>query len=161
MWSELNWFIRLYIFVGYSNWYKWYCGKWYCFHPVCLCICLCVWLSVCLCVRPISWYFISRLLEEISIWNVYRILMGVVLNWLKKNLTFIGQWSRSKVYCFLKVQSYHKNWAIENFNIFCRHLFVCPIKWNNKKLRERRNDVKKNTSIFDRHQILHTDREYE
>ena len=47
----------------------------YCFHPVCLCVCvsvcLCVCVSVCLCVylcvRPIFWYFISRLLEEISI----------------------------------------------------------------------------------------------
>ena len=41
----------------------------YCFHPVCLSVCLCVCvsvclyvcLSVCLCVRPILWYFISRL----------------------------------------------------------------------------------------------------
>ena len=53
----------------------------YCFHPVCLsvCVCVCVCLSVCLsvylCVRPIFWYFISRLLEEISIWNLYRILI--------------------------------------------------------------------------------------
>ena len=45
----------------------------YCFHPVCLsvCVCVCVCLSVCVCVcvcvRPIFWYFISRLLEEISI----------------------------------------------------------------------------------------------
>ena len=28
---------------------------------VCLCVCVCV------CVRPIFWYFISRLLEEISV----------------------------------------------------------------------------------------------
>ena len=36
---------------------------------VCLsvCVCVCVCLSVCVCVRPIFWYFISRLLEEISI----------------------------------------------------------------------------------------------
>ena len=43
----------------------------YCFHPVCLsvcvCVCLCVCVCVCVCVRPIFWYFISRLLEEISI----------------------------------------------------------------------------------------------
>ena len=37
----------------------------YCFHPVCLSVCVCV--SVYLCVRPIFWYFIYRLLEEISI----------------------------------------------------------------------------------------------
>ena len=35
----------------------------YCFHPVCLC----VGLSVYLCVRPIFWYDIYRLLAEISI----------------------------------------------------------------------------------------------
>ena len=34
---------------------------------VCVSVCLCVCVSVCLCVRPIFWYFISRLLEEISI----------------------------------------------------------------------------------------------
>ena len=49
----------------------------YCFHPVCLSVCVCVCLSVYLCVRPIFWYFISRLLEEISIWNLYRILIGL------------------------------------------------------------------------------------
>ena len=37
----------------------------YCFHPVCLSVCVC--LCVCLCVRPMFWYFIYRLLEEISI----------------------------------------------------------------------------------------------
>ena len=44
---------------------------------VCVCVCVCVCLSVYLCVRPIFWYFISRLLEEISIWNLYRILIGL------------------------------------------------------------------------------------
>ena len=34
---------------------------------VCLSVCVCVCLSVYLCVRPIFWYFMSRLLEEISI----------------------------------------------------------------------------------------------
>ena len=37
----------------------------YCFHPVCMCVCVCVCVCVYLCVRPIFWYFISRLLEEI------------------------------------------------------------------------------------------------
>ena len=60
---------------------------------------VCVSVCVCLCVCPANiWYFISQLLEE-------------------KNLTFIGQRSRT-VHYFLKVQSYHKNWAIENFNFF-------------------------------------------
>ena len=60
---------------------------------VCLCVCVCV--SVCVCVRPIFWYFISQLLEEISIWNLCRIFIG----WHsihRKILTFIGQRSRSQ-----------------------------------------------------------------
>ena len=48
------------------------------------------------------------------------------------------------VHCFLKVQSYHKNWAIEKFNILYRHLFVCPIKWNNQNMSEQRKDVTTN-----------------
>ena len=40
----------------------------YCFHPVCVCVCLCICVSV-------FWYFISRLLEEISILILYRILI--------------------------------------------------------------------------------------
>ena len=34
---------------------------------VCMSVCLCVCVSVCLCVRPIFWYFIYRILEEIEI----------------------------------------------------------------------------------------------
>ena len=34
---------------------------------VCVCVCVSVCLCVYLCVRPIFWYFIARLLEEISI----------------------------------------------------------------------------------------------
>ena len=67
----------------------------YCFQPVCVCVCLCV--------LPIFWYFISRLLEELSIWNLYRILrpkkksvFGVT--WPKKRgsvgrLFFFSYWS--------------------------------------------------------------------
>ena len=67
----------------------------YCFHPVCLSVCLCVCVCVCVCVRPIFWYFISQLLEEIWIWNLYRKLIGLYsIHW--KKLTFIGQRSRSQ-----------------------------------------------------------------
>ena len=59
------------------------------------------------------------LLVEISIWNSYRALIGSLsIHW--KNIDC----HRSKVkvtgtvHCFLKVQSYHKNWAIENFQYF-------------------------------------------
>ena len=110
----------------------------YCFHPVCMSVCLCV----CVCVRPIFWYFISQLLEELSIWNLYRILIALdSIHCHRSKVKVTGT-----VHCFLKVQSYHKNWAID---MFCRHLFVCPINWNNKNLSEQRNDVTKNTSIFD------------
>ena len=45
---------------------------------------------------------------------------------------------------FCKVQSYHKKLSHRKFSIFfCRHLFVCPIKWNNKNSSEERNDVTK------------------
>ena len=68
---------------------------------------------------PYFWYFISQLLVEISIWNSYRTLIGS-LSIHQKIIDF----DRSKVkvtgtvHCFLKVQSYHKNWAIEIFKYF-------------------------------------------
>ena len=96
---------------------------------------------------PIFWYFISQLLVEISIWNSYRALIGLLsIHW--KDIDFHRSKVKVKVtgtvHGFLKVQSYHKNWEIENFQyFFCRRLFVCPIKWNNKNLSEQRNDVTK------------------
>ena len=60
----------------------------YCFHPDCLCV------SVCLCVRPI--------------------FIGFVLNSLK-TIDLHRSKVTGTVHCFLKVQSYHKNWAMENF----------------------------------------------
>ena len=89
----------------------------YCFHPVCLCVCVCVCVSMYLCVRPIFWYFISRLLEEISIWNLCRIIIGLYwIHWKKIHRSKVKV--TGTVHCFLKVQSYHKNWAIENFQYF-------------------------------------------
>ena len=41
----------------------------------CLSVCVFVCVCVCVCVRPIFWYFISRQLEEISTWNLYKILI--------------------------------------------------------------------------------------
>ena len=102
---------------------------------VCVCVCLCV------CVRPIFWYFISRLLEDISIWNLYRILTGLnSINYIDLHRSKIKV--TGTVHYFLKVQSYHKNWATEHFPyFFCIYLFVCPIKWNNKNLSKQNNDV--------------------
>ena len=86
----------------------------YCFHPVCLCVCVCV--CVYLCVRPIFWYFISRLLRryrsEIYTGYLYGCTQLTKINWPSK-VKVTGT-----VYCFLKVQSYHKNWAIEKYNFF-------------------------------------------
>ena len=116
---------------------------------VCLCVYLSIYLSVC--VQPIFLYFISRLLEEILIWNFYWILIGLYSIYTKI-LTFICQRSRSQgwLHCFLKVQSYHKNWAIEKFQFFFhRHLLGYSIRWNNKNWSEQRNDATNNTSIFD------------
>ena len=105
----------------------------YCFHPVCL--------SVCLSVRPIFWYFIYRLLEEISIWSLYRILIGLYSIHPKIDLHRSKVKVTGTVLCLLKVQSYHKNWAIEF--VFHRHLLRYSICWNNKNWSEQRNDVTK------------------
>ena len=91
----------------------------YCFHPVCLSVCVCVCLCVCVCVRPIFWYFISRLLEEISIWNLCRIFIGwYSIHWKNIDLHRSMVKVTETVNCFLKVQSYHKNWALEKFQFF-------------------------------------------
>ena len=114
-------------------------------------VCLSVCVSVCLCVCPanILVFYFSAIRRDIDlkfIQDTYR----VVLNSLK-----IIDLHRSKVkvtgtvHCFLKVQSYHKNWAIEKCQFFHRHLLGYSIRWNNKNSSEQRNDVTKNTSIFD------------
>ena len=91
----------------------------YCFHPVCLSVCVCVYVSVCVCVRPIFWYFIYRLLEEISIWNLCRIFIGWhSIHWKNIDLHRSMVKVTETVHCFLKVQSYHKNWALEKFQFF-------------------------------------------
>ena len=105
---------------------------------VCLSACLCV----CPCVRPIFWYFISRLLEEISIWNLYRILIGLYsVHWQKGHrdgtLLFEGTVISQKLS--------HRIISI----FFHRYLLGYSIRWNNTNLSEQRNDVTKNTSIFD------------
>ena len=79
-----------------------------------LSVCVCVCVSVCVCVRPIFWYFISRLLEEISIWNLCRIFIGwYSIHWKNIDLHRSMVKVTETVHCFLKVQSYHKNWALE------------------------------------------------
>ena len=83
----------------------------YCFHPVCLSVCLCVCLSVCLCVCPanILVFYFSAIRRDIDLkfmQDIYRVVLNT-----QKNIDL----HRSKVkvtgtvHCFLKVQSYHKN----------------------------------------------------
>ena len=82
---------------------------------VCVCVCVCL----CVCVRPIFWYFISRLLEEISIWNLCRIFIGwYLIHWKNIDLHRSMVKVTETVHCFFKVQSYHKNWALEIFQFF-------------------------------------------
>ena len=62
---------------------------------VCLCVCVCVCLSVCVCPSNILVFYFSAIRRDIDLkfmQDIYR----VVLNSLKKTLTFIGQWSRSQ-----------------------------------------------------------------
>ena len=104
-------------------------------------------LSVCLCVCPanILVFYLSAIRWDIDL-KFIQDTHTVVLN-SQKNIDL----HRSKakvtgmVHCFLKVQSYHKNWVVEK----CRHLLGYSIRWNIKNWSEQRNDVTKNTSIFD------------
>ena len=83
-----------------------------------LSVCLCVYV----CVGPISLYFISRLLAEIS--------------------TFIGQRSRSQRR-YIAFWMYSHIAQLRHWIFFLRHLLGYSIRWNNKNLSEQRNDVTK------------------
>ena len=115
----------------------------YCFHPVCLSVCLSV------CPANILVFYFSAIRRDIDlkfIQDSYR----VVLNSLKKALHMSKVKVTGTVHWFLKVQSYHKNWDIDKFQKkIHRHLLGYSIRWNNKNLSEQRIDVTKNTSIFD------------
>ena len=99
----------------------------------------CVWRLICKSPMPIFWYFISRLLVEISkfIQDTYSVAINsqkqIDLHMSKVKVT-------GTAHCFLKVQSSHKNWSIEHFQYFFVDTFF---KWNNKNLSEQRNDLTK------------------
>ena len=68
-------------------------------------------------------------------------------------MTIIGQRSRSQVryiafwrYCHIIISQKLNHRTFSKF--LCRHLFVCPIKWNNKNLGEQINDVTKIVNIW-------------
>ena len=83
-------------------------------------VCLSVCVSVCLCVCPanILVFYFSAIRRDIDLkfmQDIYRVVLNT-----QKNIDL----HRSKVkvtgtvHCFLKVQSYHKNWALEFFFFF-------------------------------------------
>ena len=76
----------------------------YCFHPVCLSVCV----FVCVSGQYLIFYFsaITRDIDLKCIQDTY----GVVLNSLKNiDLHMLKVKVTGTVYCFLKVQSYHTN----------------------------------------------------
>ena len=80
----------------------------------CLSVCLCV----CVCPANILVFYLSAIRRDIDlkfIQDTYR----VVLN-SQKNIDFHGSKVKvtGTVHWFLKVQLYHKNWAIEKFHFF-------------------------------------------
>ena len=70
---------------------------------------------------------------------------GILFLGYSLKMIFIGQMGHRDGTLLFNVQLYHKNWAI----FFHRHLLGYSIRWNNNILSEQRNDVTKNTSIFD------------
>ena len=84
---------------------------------VCLSVCQSVCLSVFLCVCPADiWvFYFSAISRDIDLKFIQDTLYRVVLNSLKNDLHRSMVKVTGTVHCFLKVQSYHKNWAIEKF----------------------------------------------
>ena len=101
-----------------------------------------VCLSVCLSLCPanILVFYFSAIRRDIDlkfIQDTYSVV------WNKIDLHRSNVKVTGTVHCFLKAQSYHKNWAIAKFPFFHRHLLWYSIRWNNKNWREQRNDVTK------------------
>ena len=65
----------------------------YCFHPVCLFVCVSVYLSVCVCPANILVFYFSAIKRDIDL-KFLQDTNRVVFN-LLKTITFIGQMSRS------------------------------------------------------------------
>ena len=88
----------------------------YCFNPVYLSVCVSVYLSVCVSGQYLVFYFsaIRRYIDLKFIQDTYRVVLytqNIDLHRSKVKVT-------GTVHCFLKVQSYHKNWVIEKFKLF-------------------------------------------
>ena len=84
---------------------------------VCLCVCLSVCVCVCVSGRYLVFYF-SAIRRDIDLKFIQDTYI-VVLNSMKNiDLHMSKVKVTGTVHCFLKVQSYHKNWAIEKFQFF-------------------------------------------
>ena len=110
--------------------------------------------SVCVSVCPANSlvFYISAIRRDIDLKFIQDTYMVVLdsLNKIHRAMVKVT----GTVHCFLKVQSYHKNWAIEKIIIvFIDTLFDetigYSIRRNNKNWSEQRNDVTKYTPIFD------------
>ena len=112
----------------------------YCFHPVCVSVCLCVCVSVCLCVC-VSVCHANILVFYFS---------DIDLKFIQDSCT---QFTQTNWPSYVKGQG-HRDGALlfegtvisqelshRKCSIFCCiHLFEFPIKWNNNNLSEHRND---------------------
>ena len=84
---------------------------------VCLCVCLSVCVCVCVSGRYLVFYF-SAIRRDIDLKFIQDTYI-VVLNSMKNiDLHMSKVKVTGTVHCFLKVQSYHKNWDIETFFFF-------------------------------------------
>ena len=82
---------------------------------MCLSVCVCV----CLCVRPIFLVFYFSAIRRDNDLKFIQDTYIVVFNSMKNiDLHMSKVKVTGTVHCFLKVQSYHKNWAIEKFHFF-------------------------------------------
>ena len=90
----------------------------YCFHPVCLCVCVTVCVCVSACPANILVFYFSAIRRDIDLKFIQDIMGLYSIHWTKIDLHMSMVKVTGTVHCFLKVQSYHKNWAIEIFQ-FC------------------------------------------
>ena len=116
----------------------------YCFHPVCLCICVSV------CPANILVFYFSAIRRDTDlkfIQDTYRFVLNSLKHIDLHRSNVKVTWT---VHCFLKVvisqKLSHRKYIRKYIH---RHLLGYSIRWNNKILSEQRNNVTINTSIFD------------
>ena len=113
---------------------------------VCLSVCVCVCVSVC--PADILLFYFSAITRDIDLKFIQDTYMVVPNS--KKNIDL----HRSKVkvtgtvHCFLKVQSYHKNWAIENFQYFFVYTSLYALSTETIKIRASREMTSQKISQY-------------